>query len=52
MIKSETQSFAVERAMARLKVGLDGQSTPDCEWYDGILEDALDELQRAKDAQP
>lgn len=36
---------AFARAIARLNVGLSGNSTPDCEWYEGIAGDAATELE-------
>lgn len=38
---------AVVNASSRVLVGLAGESAPDCDWYDGILDDAQDELRRA-----
>jgi hypothetical protein len=34
----------LETIIARLEVGLTKNSTPTCEWYEGIEYDALDEL--------
>lgn len=34
----------VENTIARLQVGVAGESIKDCEWYDGILEDARAEF--------
>lgn len=38
---------ALRSASIRLLVGLTGQSTQNCEWYEGIKEDAIDELTAA-----
>jgi hypothetical protein len=34
----------LDTIITRLEVGLNKESTPDCEWYDGIEHDALTEL--------
>lgn len=47
MLKLDNRNLAAAygRALARLNVGLTGASTPDCEWYEGIMGDAASELE-------
>jgi hypothetical protein len=44
-----TMPWEVERALTRLLVGVVGVSTADCEWYESIAGDAIEELQAALD---
>ena len=40
----------LDNAVARVKVGASAESTPECEYYEGIFFDALDELRACADA--
>lgn len=47
LLVATNQLDAFHSAAIRLKVGLSQKSQAGCEWYEGIQEDAIDEILRA-----
>ena len=45
----QTLATRMSFALSRLQVGLSSKSTPDCDHYDGILDDAVLELKTVSD---